>query len=469
MKKATSKPTGLLALALALLALLGMAPVSAVAAKDKAFIEAPSYRATPGNSNDRKRELVILQEPDDLDFIVGVEYPSLIGLIVSLDGREFSYNTDLDVSFDLDYYPQRVGENEYTLEVWYTIDRVQGSIWGTAALTYTGISALDSIAMEPIPLTLFERALTDLSQVDGEFTLFSFVPDKTGNYYFGRWWEDDDDVYVYGFLLDAEGNRMDYPWYNDQELQAGETYYLVVDYRYYSETAPLVTVEICVYKGYSPPRTLALNKAETVSYEDCYFRFTPEEEGWYTFKSFGSEGTDPVVWVSDWYDDWYWSNDDAQLVLYDESSYYCRQIGSVYKSTLDFSLSMYMYEGQEYYIECRNWNEGGGGEYQVIATKTQDRTAQLDLQNVTLNVRERKSIESLFKTIPDCDILFLEVKGGAASIDGAITGMRRGESEVIFRSIAGEKLGTAKITVKYSLIQWLQVIFLGGWLWLPVR
>lgn len=494
MNKTNRRPlTKALALVMAFLLCFGAAPLATV----MAFAEGATPQATPDPD---KKELLIVTQPDKLDFIVGIENPSLKGLVVSLDGETYSYsdNGKENLYFSLSFSSQAVGANEYEL---YVENYIQGQGWifGRTTLTFTGISLLGMITAEPIALTLNEWKDAPLSQTDGEYTLFSFTPAKDGEYEFDGYWSSEDDEWVdlYACLLDSQGNLLsksgrDYGIWLNVQLQAGKTYYLVMDYIYFIDTAPKVSAEVLVHK--TSLDALALNTPETVNPENAWFAFTPEDSGWYSFKSSGGAGVNPFVSIQRKYynDEWgEWveepvaENDDAVIQLFNANSKndgFPWLVGTIPKGTLEFGIAVYLYGGEPYQVYTSCYADGGYS-FQMTVTKTQDYTAQLSLQNVNLNVRESKPSESLFKSVPQaCDVLFLETWNGTSPLFPGvfpvvdylqynydqITGMRRGTSTAAFSNIAGDELGTVEIRVDYSFWQWLQVIFLAGWLWLPI-
>ncbi|MDR3314642.1 MAG: hypothetical protein LBS96_09365 [Oscillospiraceae bacterium] len=490
-QKPLTKATALL---LAFLMLFGAAPLAGLTA----LAEGLTPQATPVN-NSTEKELLILTAPDVTEFIVGLEEPSLIGLEVSLDDVEYHYNTDNNVEFWLEYDRLEVGTNEYTLHVYY-YDRVEGQIRGTATLEYTGLSALDVITATPIVLKKDEPKTVQLSQTDGDYTLLTFTPEKDGSYLFRSNWplvEGDGDVEPYAILLDAAGNLLYNSYYDFwiiAELLKDHTYYLVVDYSYWTATAPKVTVEITVESAGSD--ILELGEAATVRDYGTLF-FTPEESGWYSFKSFGNAYADPamdlfkVVYDDEWYE--YYGlfhiagNDDAAIALYSGDALDYWQIGQISKGTVDFSVTAYLDAGETYYISTYDLNWFENGAYQMAVTKTQDYTGKLDLRDVNLNVRANASYTAPFKTAPDdCDVLFMQTAGDAAHAGyyeylafyrlnpfraggEGFTGMKRGTTTATYNNLAGDAVGSAKINVSYSLTQWLLVIFLLGWAWVPLN
>jgi len=449
-------------------------------------------------------------------FIVGLEEPKLSGLVVNLGGAEYRYDTDFNVDFYIDYDAgTALGTKAYTLTVeYYTRD---DRVYGTCPISFTGVSVFKNGLPAATALTLDKTVSATLNQNDGEYSFFSFTPESTDYYtFFGRNIKTTGGyAEIYAVLFDINGNVVairNYFYdemYTGAKLNAGETYYLLVDYRYYAGgSIPTVKLNVGVYKGSS-----SWENAEEIFVGDTtvpgwsFYAFNPTESGYYTFYSTSTSG-DPYLEIIDT-DNWSgWGADDRSTRLFDMNF---RYLGSVYGS-LDFRITVYMEAGSSYLILAdqywRDWEDVSNLTYTLTIGFSEtgaSASGSVTMKDVAINVRQVKYYDAMFT---DCsyDILILRTEGLSARLGWiykhtflsllatldifhllfgypewyadqyfGIIGLKPGTSTVTAYTYdwdtddIDERVGSAAVTVSYDLIQWIEVVLLLGFIWLPIR
>lgn len=97
-----------------------------------------------------------------------------------------------------------------------------------------------------------------------------------------------------------------------------------------------------------------------------------------------------------------------------------------------------------------------------------DSPKQLPTTSLTVNVRktatiDKSAIKGGIKSIYSADSKYASVDG-----NGTVTGKRRGSATIYYETTTGQ-WGQVNVKVTYNFWQWLLVIFLFGWIWLPLK
>ena len=208
---------------------------------------------------------------------------------------------------------------------------------------------------DPIPLTLGTETEVNLDQ-RGHYARFSFTPDESGRYRFystgdyetfGCLYTSDMIILAGSYILDDVGN-----FCIDYELEAGKTYILSAEFNYATEIG---TFNVCVEKCVEPEKIpLELNSTATATIDYpggyCYFTFTPETSGEYTFYSTNSNGYDTFAYLYD--------SDMYLLVMDDDSG-----------DHWNFALTWDLNAGQTYILRAEFNSRDMIGSYEVGIVK----------------------------------------------------------------------------------------------------
>jgi len=249
------------------------------------------------------------------------------------------------------------------------------------------------------------------------------------------------------------------------------------DYGYFDqelvfEGQTAITVVATPFDLGGAARTLTPDIPSTVTLDDGYyvdvFKFTAPSDGFYSFTSDGGQygGTfysqDGDVLMRDTIDPW--------AELYDADGYFLAWDDDR-GGNWNFAIFRQLKQGEVVFLVV-----GGYAQPQANVTITATRVAatqpvlQLKSNDITVNFHELISLETLLEGTGlepedvwiDYDYEYIDYSWW----DGGLYGVKHGVSSVTITAPDGSA-AQVKITIKYSAAQWLSVILLGGWAWMP--
>lgn len=249
------------------------------------------------------------------------------------------------------------------------------------------------------------------------------------------------------------------------------------DYGYFDQElvfdgSTAITVVATPFDLGGAARPLALTP-ETVTLDDGYnvdiFKFTAPQDGFYSFKSAGGQigGTyyslDGSVLERDTIDPW--------AELYDANGYYLAwddDRGGNY----NFAIFQQLKQGEAVYLVVGGYAWPQQADITVTASYigVKQPVLQLKSNDITAIFHEIISLEALLEGTGlkpedvwiDYDYEYIDYSWW----DGGLYGVKRGVSTITITAPDGSA-AQVKITIKYSTAQWLSVILLGGWAWMP--
>ena len=260
----------------------------------------------------------------------------------------------------------------------------------------------------------------------------------------------------------------------------GKEYGFYEDYKYIFDAWVDLPVTITnSYPGlgydFTSAIPLTLNVAAQVSIpepmedeeqEYALFAFTPNESGYYTFKSNGAKRG------QEWYDreisDWiYISGIYPWAYLYNADE---RNIGSSNRGYIaypNFTLFCYLEKGETYYLAASAYPFG---DFTVTVSKAK----YVEPKTITINFHDFIDVDALLEgtgfTLDDVDWDYW----GAISRNyndgpnyGKLYGSEIGWGYIDMRTPDGQYLEFS-FQVNYTLKQWFCVIFLGGFVWMEI-
>ena len=203
-------------------------------------------------------------------------------------------------------------------------------------------------------------------------------------------------------------------------------------------------------------------------YNNEVFEFIAPSDGYYSFKSTGGQygGTfysvDGDVIEQDYVDPW--------AELYDKDGYFLAwddDRGGNY----NFAIYQQLKAGDKVYLVVGGWASENKN-VTITAARVGDKQPVLALKSndITLTFHEVLSFDDLLKdTGLKAGDVFLdydwEYINGGWWFDG-LYGVKRGTTALTIEAPDGSA-AKVNVTIKYSAMQWLCVILLGGWAWMP--
>ena len=469
------------ALFLALLMLLGSG-TAALAAEST-----PVPRATPA-----PWMLSIAPIPGSLvsdTFIVGINEPSLAGLQVTANSSKFAApvtltygDSNVYMSIELEGLP-KAGSNDYTL---YVECYINGNYYyGNCTITFTGQSLLAIIGTTAdVVIGELDKAFeSNYKTADGAYTVFSYTAASDGIHSISVESGLSGSFRPFFLVLDAAGNLLassSYDYGRQAAFKAGETYYIIADYMYYSAGAAPANTKVSVTVVFRSLGAINLGDTKSVT-KDGYYAFTPAADGDYTFV-FDSYNVWATLYDADfnwirsrsnyiriystggaWYEDW----DEGWYEWY-SGQYY----GSAY--TDNYRLTASLKAGKTYYLAVE-----GSGSVTLRRPKV-----DLTLTDASVNVDSFLNFNSVVQAY-DYDTLYVDIDSSALgygadywfniyfynfpplyiSRSWGLLGMHRGSAKLTFYDENENALGTSKVDVTFSLGQWL-LYAIGGFLWM---
>lgn len=175
------------------------------------------------------------------------------------------------------------------------------------------------------------------------------------------------------------------------------------------------------------------------------FKFTPATSGWYNFYSTDSAVVDPFGYLY---------SDVPQVLKFNDDS----------NNGLNFSISYNLTAGQTYYLGASSWLGNEAGTYKVGVRTVGTLDKFLRVSSVTVNYRDwMPYLGSLFNADLPWDV-WQDLTCSDDILNFGVA-WERGTTNVTITAPDGSSV-TVKVTVKYSFLQWLYVIFLGGFAWI---
>lgn len=105
----------------------------------------------------------------------------------------------------------------------------------------------------------------------------------------------------------------------------------------------------------------------------------------------------------------------------------------------------------------------------VTVEKTGVESISLDRDTLKLRYKSSASLKPAItpETADNKAVLWSSSNAGIAAVDGSgrVTGTGRGTALITAQTVDGGHKAVCRVTVNYSVWQWLIVIFLGGWIW----
>jgi len=293
-------------------------------------------------------------------------YNDTFGYLYDAYGQEIAYDDDMgsDSNFSISYDLE--AGTQYYYGVCFYGGYLTGDISVTLELSETFFEKLQNAPA----LVLNETATAIISEPKG-YAYFKFTPSVSGPYTFSASANDLVNVSLYN----SEGVKIidgaDGSWSNLQRyLKAGTQYYCSVRFNTSWWTGS-ISVTLNRYTSSfletleNESTKLTLNEIETAYIPtigaSAYFKFTPAESGYYTFR----HGSDR--YTAGWGDTSYASTFGA---LYDSFGQSLTYDSNYYRGTgYNFSITYYLEAGIPYYCQTRFNSSGVYGSYPVLMEK----------------------------------------------------------------------------------------------------
>jgi len=222
---------------------------------------------------------------------------------------------------------------------------------------------------------------------------------------------------------------------------------------YYAETSCPYTVTSVLADSVDNAAALTLDSSITVMLTEeqsfAVYKITPVVTGTYSFTSSDNGDSDPIGYLYD---------SSLRIIASDDDS----------GGNLNFDIVASLAAGETYYILACTW--GGNISGTITYKLTAARTKPLNLPAAyRMNYHETLA-DTLLK---DCGwpvhSLYFEFDSDFIQPEwetGALMAVKRGTTTIVVTAPDGSS-ATVNLTVGYSIEQWLCVIFLAGWYWMP--